>query len=313
MNLKNKKILITGGCGFIGSNIARVLVQNNDIKIIDNLVSGSLENIADIKHRVNYVNKDLRKDILTEFKDIDLVFHVAANVFINISIEDPIYDANVNILGTLNVLEACRKFDIKKLVFSSSSSVYGNPQSQPISETHVLNPKTPYAIGKRTCEMYCEIYYELYGLKTVSLRYFNVYGPYQRFDNPYSGVIAVFVNNALTHKPLIIYGDGKQTRDFVNVKDVVNANITAASINKLNCEKINIGTGNRISITQLAKSISELVGNTELIYKPARVGDIYESVADITRAKTILNYTPTVKLKDGLNELIMFERNRLEV
>jgi len=302
--LKDKNILITGGCGFIGSCIAKTLVSENDVKILDNLSSGRLENIAEIRGRVEMHSADIRGDISSYFEGIDVVFHEAANVFIQKSIDDPHYDASVNISGTLNILEACRKHDVGRVVYASSSAVYGDPVGLPIREDHPLHPKVPYGVSKMLGEQYCRVYHELYGLETVSLRHFNVYGPNQRADSPYSGVIAIFINNALHEKPLTIYGDGSQIRDFVNVKDVVSTNIAAATSKKAVGKAINVGTGVQTSLHRLVDILSEIAGKKlDIVYAPARAGDIKNSVADITLAKDVLGFVPNVSLKEGLSEL----------
>ena len=299
--LKNKNILITGGCGFIGSHIAEQLYTENSIRIVDNISSGREENIKEfnIEHFLKEDISKPSKEFYRFFDGIDIVFHEAANVFINKSIEDPRYDAETNIVGLINVLEACRKSDVKRIVFASSSAVYGDPVSLPVKETHPLKPDSPYAISKIAGEYYCNLYNELYGLETVCLRYFNVYGPRQDPNNPYSGVIAIFANNILNHLPLTIYGDGEQTRDFINVIDVAKANIIAAESKKKAIGKtLNIGTGQSTSINELA----ELMRTKEMIikYEPARLGDIKESVADTSFTKSVLGFTAEIYVKTGL-------------
>ncbi len=310
--IKNKNILITGGCGFVGSNIAENLATENHIIIIDNLISGKKENITEFQDKVEFINTDIRDydSILSFFEEIDLVFHAGANIFIEKSIKDPKYDAEVNVIGTINVLEACRKCNVKRLIFSSSSAVYGDSVSLPIKEDHPIKPDSPYAITKRTSEYYCKLYAELYGLKTVSLRYFNVYGSRQDPYNPYSGVIAIFVNNALNNLPLTIYGDGEQTRDFIHVNDIVNANILAAETKYAKGNVFNVGTGRYISINQLVEIIKQLVGNTKVKYEPARLGDIRKSVADISLAKEILGFEAKIKFERGLENYITWCKER---
>jgi len=299
--LQNKNLLITGGAGFIGSNIASELADGNQIRILDNMSTGKLSNFQEISDKIDLINSDIRKNISNHFEDIDIVFHEAANISINKSIKNPIYDAESNIIGTLNILEACRKHGVKRLVFASSCAVYGDPIQIPISEEHPLNPKTPYAIGKMACEYYCKVYNELYGLETVSLRYFNVYGKNQSSNNPYSGVIAIFIDSALKNKPFIVYGDGKQTRDFINVKDVVRANIFAATSKKVVGKIINIGTGKKTSLNTLISMIEEIIGKKLMVqYKSARIGDIKHSCADITFARNVLDFEPSVDLKEGI-------------
>ena len=309
--IKNRNILITGGYGFIGSHIAEQLCAENSISIIDNLSSGRRENIKGLNIE-RFLEKDIRKkskEFYKIFDGIDIVFHEAANIFINTSIEDPRYDAETNIVGLINVLEACRKREVKRIVFASSSAVYGGPISLPVKETHPLKPDSPYAVSKIAGEYYCKLYNELYGLETVCLRYFNVYGPRQDPNNPYSGVIAIFANNILNHLPLTIYGDGVQTRDFINVIDVARANIIASESKKAIGKTLNIGTGQSTSINELA----ELMRTKETIinYEPARLGDITESVADTTFTKSVLGFTAEIYLKTGLrNYFGWFKVNR---
>lgn len=302
--MKDKNIIITGGAGFIGSHLAEELSKTNDVKIIDDLSSGFIQNIAEFKNKVNFVKADIRsKEIQKEFENIEIVFHQAANIEIAKSFKNPLPSTEVNILGTLNILEACRKFDCR-LIFASSTSIYGEPKNLPIKENHTLNPTSPYALSKKIGEEYCKLYSEIYGLKTLSLRYFNVYGPKQRATSPYSGVISIFIRNLLNNKPLIIYGDGEQTRDFVNVKDVAQANILAAR-SKVLGKAINIGTGKQTSINQLVKILAKITGKKlEVIHKSQRIGDVKYSLADITLAKELLNWEPKISLESGLRELV---------
>ena len=299
-----KKILITGGCGFIGSHLAEELVKKNEVKVIDNLVSGSLSNIQKFKDNIDFVNKDIRGDIKNEFDNVDVVFHEAAQVFINKSIENPHFDADVNILGTLNVLEACRKKDVPKIVFASSSSVYGEPVTLPIKESHPLNPVTPYGLSKKVCEEYLEIYSSLYDIKSVALRYFNVYGKNQNPDLPNAGVIALFVSHVAKNEPVPIFGDGKFTRDFIDVSDVVRINILSAMCNQ-DFAAINVGTGRETSLNELVETLESIVNNPiKVVHLPEREGDISRSVADIKASQEIVQFTPQITLEDGLSRLL---------
>ena len=305
-NLKNKNIIITGGCGFIGSNLAEELSKNNHIKIIDNLVSGKVANISGFKN-TNFIRADIKNfsAIQAAFESADIVFHQAANIFVQTSIENPQYDAENNIIGTINVLEACRKHNVEKIVCASSCAVYGDPQKTPIPENHILNPKSPYGASKKALEIYCKLYNELYGIKTVCLRYFNVYGPKQNPSSPYSGVISIFTKNISQNKPVTIYGDGNQTRDFINVKDVVNANILSAISEKSAGNSINVGTGKQISLNNLVGILQKLTGKgVKSLYKPERSGDIKHSFADITKAKKILDFKPKISIEAGLKQLL---------
>jgi UDP-glucose 4-epimerase len=303
MELKEKRIVITGGCGFIGSHLAEKLSENNEVTIVDNLVSGTLENIRDIKDEVTLVKKDIRDIDSSIFEGIDVVFHEAAQVFISTSIEDPPFDADVNIRGTLHILESCRKKDVPILVFASSSSVYGEPQSIPVTEDHPLNPVTPYGLSKKVCEEYLRLYYSLYGFKSVALRYFNVYGKNQNPSLPNAGVISLFVHHVLNHEQLTISGDGTFTRDFVHVDDVVKANVLAAcsSISTV----VNIGTGRETTINEIVRHLERVVHHpVDVEYTPERKGDITRSVADITASKKILGFNPEIDLQEGLARLV---------
>ena len=308
--ITSKNILITGGCGFIGSSLVKKLSTaetNNKVTVLDNLVSGKLENISDIKN-VEFRKSDIRdfQTVKDAVKDIDFVFHEAANIFVQKSIVNPVYDAQNNILGTLNLLEACRLTNVTKVVIASSCAVYGMPIKSPIKENHVLLPTTPYGVSKKASEDYCRLYNELYGIKTVSLRYFNVYGLGQDPSNPYSGVISKFLKNVLNNKPVVIYGDGKQTRDFINVKDIVNANILSMLSKNAVGHSINLGTGNQTSINDLVSLLEKINGEKiETIYENAKIGDIKNSVSDTKLAKKILNFSPKIDLESGLKELLI--------
>lgn len=307
-----QKALITGGAGFIGSNLAQELIKNYHVTIIDNLSSGALSNIDQIIDKVEFIKADIREDLSPYFKGVNVVFHLAANVFVNRSVEDPIFDADTNIMGTLNILEECRKNDIKRFVFSSSCAIYGNPSRLPIAENQTAVTMSPYAVAKLTGEHYCQLYYELYGLETVALRYFNVYGKNQRNDSPYSGVISIFVDRILKNRNLTVYGDGKQTRDFINVDDVIKANILATASEKAVGKVINIGTGKKTSLNELIYCISSIVNkNPEVIYDQPRLGDIKHSVAEVSLAKRTLGFGSAVSLRDGLKKFIEFQTQQL--
>ncbi len=302
--IKNRKILITGGCGFIGSHIAEQLCTENTIRIIDNLSSGRRESIQGLSIE-SFFERGITKpseEFYRIFDDVDIVFHEAANVFVSKSIEDPRYDAETNIVGLINVLEACRKSGVQRIVFASSSAVYGNPISLPITETHPLRPDSPYAVSKIAGEYYCKLYDELYALEAVCLRYFNVYGERQDSANPYSGVIAIFAENIINNLPSVIYGDGEQTRDFINVRDVVRANIMAAESEEAVGKTLNIGTGQSTSINELARLVG--MRKAAVKYEPARLGDISESVADTTLTEATLGFTAGVDIETGLKDYI---------
>ena len=311
------KIFLTGGCGFIGSHIAHELVkQKYQTIIVDNLSKGSLDRINDIRDLVEFYKVDLRDiDELREVfpKDDDVfVIHTAAQVSVHKSVEDPSYDAANNIFGTLNLLNISREFgNVKRFIHFSSAAIYGNPKYVPIDENHPKNPISPYGISKLTSEYYAINYGTLYNLNVVAIRPFNVYGPGQNPDDPYAGVITVFVSRILDDKPPIVYG-GYQTRDFVNVKDVVSSVLLAMKKLDVRGESFNIASGSEISIKELAELLLMVSGKQNLkpIIEDLRAGDIIRSVASIEKAKKLLGYTPRISLKDGLKEVVEWMRNK---
>ena len=306
--MKNKKVVITGGCGFIGSNLAEELSKNNEVIIIDDLSTGKITNIKDLlkKENVKFIegsitDLNLLQDI---FKDVDYVFHQAAIPSVPRSIKDPLSTNNANINGTLNVLIAARDNSVKKVIYACSSSVYGDTPTLPKKESMTPTPLSPYAITKLIGEYYCKVFNSIYNLPTVSLRYFNVYGPRQDPSSEYAAVIPKFIKRVLNNEPPIIYGDGEQTRDFTFVKDVVRANVLAAESSKTGA--FNIGSGKRVTINNLAKMIINLVGKDDLkpIHDKPRQGDVKHSLADISLAKENIDYEPEYDLHKGLEETI---------
>jgi len=312
VKMEGKRILITGGAGFIGSNIAEELAKegDNEIIIIDNLSSGKIENIEHIKtdaeSSITLVKGSITDlDFLKKsFSGVDYVFHQAAIASVQQSIDDPIASSKTNAEGTLNVLVAARDSGVKKVVCASSSAVYGDEPGLPKVETMRPYPLSPYAVTKLMGEHYCRIFTGLYDLKTVSLRYFNVYGPRQDPSSDYAAVIPKFIKSGMEGRPPVIYGDGTQTRDFVFVKDVVRANILAAESEATGV--YNIASGESRKINSLAEMIRGLM-NKELIpiHREAREGDIKHSWADITKAKENLGYKPIYSLEDGLRETVL--------
>jgi len=304
--MKNKKVIITGGAGFIGSHLAEELAENNEVVVIDNLSTGKLENIKHlIDKKIVFKKGDIRDiDSLENlFEGADYVFHQAAVPSVPRSIKDPVSANEVNVNGTLNVLIAAKNCDVKKVIYASSSSVYGDTPTLPKKEDMLPNPLSPYAVSKLTGEYYCKAFSVVYGLKTVCLRYFNVYGPKQDPTSQYAAVIPRFITRILDNKPPIIYGDGKQTRDFTYVKDVVIANILAA---ETDAEGVfNIANGKRISINELANEIMDIIGKRlDPIYDKPRPGDIKDSLADISKARMKINYKPKYNLEKGLEVAI---------
>jgi len=304
MNIKNKKVLVTGGAGFIGSHLVDALLSNGcQVIVLDDLSTGRLSNLKHIKDKISFYKGDIRDNELldTAAKDCEVIFHQAAMVSVPQTVEDPVNSAMVNEIGTLSVLESAHRNNVKRVVLASSSAVYGDDPQLPKREIMVSKPLSPYAVQKLTGEYYARIYNDLYGLETVCLRYFNVYGPRQDPSSPYSGVISIFMSKAVSKEAPAIYGNGNQYRDFVFVDDVVNANLLAAIAQDANGEVFNIGTGKYVTIDGLWKMTCDLCSlNIKPEYKPPRPGDIVESVANIDHAKTILGFNSEYSFKEGL-------------
>jgi UDP-glucose 4-epimerase len=298
--LQNKRILVTGGCGFIGSHLVEALWRDNKVVVVDNLSSGSLRNLAGWD--VEFHQQDIAAPLDGIMARTDIVFHTAASVSVAVSVEDPTVDAATNIMGLLNVLNAARRHPIERLVFSSSTAVYGVAQYLPIDEAHPMDPISPYGLTKLAGERYFRLFQKLEGLPAVCLRYFNVYGPRQRANSPYSGVISIFAQNAVEGRPTTIYGDGEQSRDFVNVRDVVRANVLAAAAptDKAVGQVFNVGTGRAVTLNQIV----DLLGlpRDQVSHGPARPGDIRASLADIRWAEFMIGFRAEVALEQGLKE-----------
>lgn len=302
-----QKVIITGGAGFIGSHLAELLLSRGYyVTIIDDLSTGREGNIAHLigKDNVRFIQGsilDLR--LLQEsFRGLDYVFHQAALASVPRSIEDPLSTNKVNITGTLNVLLAARDNHVKKVIYASSSSVYGDTPTLPKREDMISHPQSPYALTKLVGEYYCHIFHQIYNLPTICLRYFNVYGPRQDSDSQYSAVIPIFVTRVSQSKPPIIYGDGEQTRDFTFVKDVAQANIIGAE--SIASGVFNVGRGENSTLNDLAKTITSIIGrDLQPEYQPPRPGDVKHSLADISKARAI-GYEPQYTLDKGLRETI---------
>jgi UDP-glucose 4-epimerase len=306
VQMKNKKVIITGGLGFIGSHIVERLNENNEVVIVDDQSTGKIENIKDLDFsKIDSTLGSITSINLEEvFDGCDYVFHLAALTSVPKSLNDPLNTNETNITGTLKVLEAAKNVGIKKVVFSSSSAVYGETESVPISEETPINPLSPYAVTKAAGELYCNVFNEIYGLPTISLRYFNVFGPKQDPNSQYSAVIPIFIDKMLKNEKPIIYGDGKQTRDFVSVKHVVDANILAAESKQTGV--FNIGLGRSTTINKLFETIKNALGkDIEPLYKKERPGEIKHSVADLSKVK-LLGYEPNDDFEDDLFETIQW-------
>ncbi len=309
MFYENKKILITGAAGFIGSNLTDSLLGlGAEVVGIDNFFNGRMGNLEEAMKNTKFQfhKGDIRdlNFLLDLFEDIDIVFHEAAFASVPQSVKMPENCNDVNVNGIINVLNAARRKDVEKVIFASSSSVYGltNP-GLPKTEDMRRVPISPYGVAKLACEAYMHAYNHVYGLKTTSLRYFNVFGPKQRDDSPYTGVIAIWFNRARNNQNLIVFGDGEQSRDFTFVKDVVQANILAGEKDTPG-EIFNIGAGNPITLTNLGNLILKLTGkeNLKLEYTDPRPGDIKNSFADLTKSKKLLGFQPKYGQEEGLRE-----------
>jgi len=304
------RILVAGGAGFIGSHIVdRLIKEDMEVTVLDNLYTGQMENIEHHKNNKNFkfVQGDVRNFNLVKraVKNVDAVFNDAAVVSVPRSMEAPILANEVNVGGTLNLLKACLDSGVKRFVQASSASVYGNTKTLPLSEDLPPKPISPYAVSELAAENYAKVFYAAYGLETVGLRYFNVYGPRQTFS-VYSGVTTIFVNQLLQNQQPIIFGDGKQTRDFVYVGDVVNANMLALTTKEAKGEIFNIATSVTSTLNKLVEYLQEIMNKKHLkpIHKDPRPGDIRHSYASIEKARKILGYEPKFSLKKGLTKLV---------
>ena len=304
MKFKFNKTLVTGGAGFIGSHLVDALVSADcDVTVLDNLTTGNLLNLEHIKDRITFYKGDIRdQEILYKAsKDCDIIFHQAAVVSVPQTVDNPVDSAMVNDMGTLYVLEAARKNNVKRVVLASSCAIYGDDPNIPKFENMNPKPQSPYAVQKLSGEFYARLYFDLYSLETVCLRYFNVYGPRQDPSSPYSGVISIFMTKASDSNSPVIYGDGNQYRDFIFVKDVVQANLLAANGSEAKGKIFNIGTGRYVRVNELWEKISQLAGhNIEPKYESARPGDISESAANIDLVKKTLGFEPEYAFEKGL-------------
>ncbi|MFZ1983655.1 MAG: SDR family oxidoreductase [Desulfatitalea sp.] len=312
MALKFRKALVTGGAGFIGSHLVEALAgQGCAVTVLDNLASGHLSNLEAVKDKITVVQGDIKDErtLNRVVKGCEVVFHLAAVVSVTQTVKEPVASALVNELGAIRVLDAARTNDVRRVVLSSSSAVYGDAPLLPKTESMIPAPLSPYAVQKLTNEYYAELYHRLYGLETVCLRYFNVYGPRQDPSSPYSGVISIFMLRALSGEAPLIYGDGGQTRDFVFVKDVVQANLLAAAHKAAPGRVFNVGTSNSVSINGLWQMIAQLAQCQQPAkHEAPRSGDIVHSLASIQRAKELLGFQPVVSFEEGLRKTFSWYR-----
>jgi nucleoside-diphosphate-sugar epimerase len=312
------KYLVTGAAGFIGSNISRRLLKNNcEVRGFDNFSTGKRKNIEDLERKdsFEFIEGDLRNpDAIKEaVKNIDIVLHQAAVPSVQRSVENPVLVNDSNINGTLNLLIAAREAQVKKVVYASSSSIYGFNETLPKTEDMPAEPISPYALSKYAGERYCQIFSEIYNLPTICLRYFNVFGPYQDPASHYSAAIPRFINLMLDNKQPIIFGDGAQSRDFTYVENIVEANILAVN-SKITGKVINIACGERVSIKEVVQILNAILNKEiEPAYKKGRVGEVKHSLADISKAREEIGYEPKYKFTEGLRKTVEWFQKRKKV
>lgn len=307
--------LITGGAGFIGSNIAARLVkeEGSKVKILDNFSTGKRENISAFLDRIEVIEADIRdfKEVKKSLEGVDYCFHQAALPSVERSVRDPLTSNEVNITGTLNILIAAKDLGVKRVIYASSSSAYGDTPVLPKREDMNPSPLSPYAVTKLTGEEYCHLFYTIYGLQTISLRYFNVFGPNQDPTSPYAAVIPKFITAILAGKEVIIYGDGGQSRDFTYIDNVVEANILATKTNMGFGETFNIACGQRVTLNELAKSLAKIFNvDIKPVHVDPRAGDVRHSLADISKAQTYFGYEPKIDFEKGLTLTVEWYKNR---
>jgi nucleoside-diphosphate-sugar epimerase len=302
------RYLVTGGAGFIGSHIVKRLVDVGAfVRVVDNLSTGRSDRLENVRDSIEFVKGDLADARVSNsvVKDIDCVLHQAAVPSVQRSVIDPLGTNRANVTATLNLLESCRKERVCRVVYAASSSAYGDTEVLPKTEQMSTNPLSPYALQKLVGERYCKLYYDLYGLETVSLRYFNVFGPNQDPHSEYSAVIPKFITRLLAKEPLTIYGDGEQSRDFTYIENVVEANLLAAGAIGASGNVCNIGCGERISLNSLIRLLEEITGvQANVNYADAKRGDVRHSLANITLARSLIAYEPKVMVKEGLTRTV---------
>ncbi len=307
------KFLITGGAGFIGSNLADALVANGDkVRIIDNFSSGKRENIAHLEDKIEIIDGDIRDywTVLQAVDGIDYVLHQAALPSVPRSVKNPLTSNEVNINGTLNMLEAAKNAGVKKFVMASSSSVYGESEELPKHEGLRPDPLSPYAVTKLTAEYYLKVYWQLYNFPTVALRYFNIFGPKQDPASEYAAVVPKFITSLMENEPPTVFGNGEQSRDFTYIDNCVNANIVAATNDKISGDYFNVACGGQFTLNDLLDELREIIGtDTQAKYVDTRPGDIKHSFASVDKLKAF-GYNPTVSFKDGLIKTVAFFKDQ---
>lgn len=308
LSLTDSTVAVTGGAGFVGSHVVELVADANDVVVVDDLSSGTRGNVP---NSADLLEEDIKRITTSDLEGVDVLFHQAANISVPRSVDDPKFDAEENILGLLNVLDCAREAGVERVVFASSSAVYGDPRSLPLPESAEKRPGSPYAASKLAGEHYCTVYDSLHDIETVCLRYFNVYGPRQRGESPHTGVIAKFLHRIRNRAPLEIHGDGSQSRDFIYVEDVARANVLAATMDGISGETFNIGTGSAYTIAEVAERLDDITDRpTEIERTAPRKGDIPHSRADTTKAESLLGFTPSVPFEKGLRRTANWYENR---
>jgi nucleoside-diphosphate-sugar epimerase len=305
--------LVTGGAGFIGSHIVRrLLVDGRGVRVLDDLSTGRMRNIADVARDIEFIEGDIRDAALVQrgMQGVDVVFHLAARASVPRSVEQPMQTHEANVTGTLTLLIAARDAGVRRFVYSASSSAYGDTPTLPKVEDARPLPLSPYAVSKLAAEHYCAAFAHCYRMQTVSLRYFNVFGPRQDPASQYAAVIPAFVTHMLAGRPPVVYGDGEQTRDFCYIDNVVQANLLAAAAPAVHGETVNIACGERVSLNQVIARINVLLGTrVRSQYEPSRPGDVKHSLADISAARRLIGYEPKIMFAEGLQRSIAWYRD----
>ncbi|MBS3918854.1 MAG: SDR family oxidoreductase [Deltaproteobacteria bacterium] len=312
------KVLVTGGAGFIGSNLTEALLKSgHQVRVLDNLSTGKRENLVfeEAYPFLEMIEGDIC-DLITcqkAVEGIEYVFHQAALPSVQRSVEDPMSSNQANVGGTLNILMAARDAGVRRVIYAASSSAYGDTPTLPKKEEMVPNPLSPYALQKFIGEQYCRLFFQLYGLETISLRYFNIFGPKQDPNSIYSAVIPRFIDALISVRAPVIFGDGEQSRDFTYIDNVVHANLLAMNAERTQGEAVNVACGKRVSLNQLLKILQDIIGShIPPLYEEPRKGEPRHSLADIKKGKAILNYDPRVGIEEGLRRTVEFFKNKVK-
>jgi nucleoside-diphosphate-sugar epimerase len=310
-----EKLLVTGGAGFIGSNICKRLVSEGCfVRVLDNLLTGKKSNLAEIAHQIEFIEADMGDSDVARsaMRDIDVVLHQGALPSVPRSVDDPAGTHRHCVDATFTLLLTARDAGVKRFVYAASSSAYGDTPTLPKVETMPTDPLSPYAAAKLVGEYYCSVFYKVFGLETISLRYFNVFGPHQDPTSQYAAAIPAFVSAILKDEPPTVYGDGEQSRDFTYIDNVVHANLLAARAEQTQGEVLNIACGEAITVNAIIEMINEMVGKqVKPIYADARPGDVKHSLADITKAQNLIDFNPIVSFNEGLQKAIEWYRDNL--